>query len=262
MPQSECFYKITNIEGRMSITLLVDGQLKVMSDSDRSFPNVLELVSENRFDEAVLLFDKETVVRESLKNSELSDRIEVRYGQVLLDGEVCNNEITDLIIDMADTGEDYVPLANFFALLADNPIHHSRHRLFDWLRSAGKFSLDGDGYIIGYKGLRNDFKSSHAGPGIVNGVSVSGNLDNRPGNTLEIEEVEFDPEIGCAHGLHVGTFEYAQNWAGHDGKLVSVRVSPANVGSVPTDCSDQKMRVFKYEVIEEVSTPYQERIVK
>lgn len=261
MPQSEGFYKITNIEGRMSVTLLVNGQLKVMSDSDQSFPKVLELVSEGRFDEAVLLFDKEGVVRESLKHSQLSDRIKIEHGNVLLDGEVCSNEITDLVIDMAEVGEDYIPLANFFALLADNPIHHSRHRLFDWLRSAGKFSLDGDGHIIGYKGLRNDFTSSHSGPGIVNGYPVNGNLDNRPGNTLEIEEVEFDPNIGCAHGLHVGTFEYAENWA-RGGKLVSVRVSPADVGSVPTDSSDQKMRVFKYEVIEEVSAPYQERIVK
>lgn len=262
MPQSEGFYKITNIEGRMSVTVLVKGQLKVMSDSDKSFPTVLELVSEGEFDRALSLFDKESVVRESLQKSELSSRIEIRYGQVLLDGEACNNEITDLIVDMADAGEDYVPLANFFALLADNPIHHSRNRLFDWLRSAGKFSLDSDGHIIGYKGLRSDFKSSHAGPGIVNGHPCNGNLDNRPGNILEIEEVEFDPEIGCAHGLHVGTFEYAQNWAGAGGKLVSVRVSPADVGSVPTDSGDAKMRVFKYEVIEEVDSPYTERIVK
>lgn len=256
-------HKITTIENRMSITVLYDGKLHVMSDNDPAFSKVVEfIVNDGDYDSAVKFFDKEGHVRDSLAESSLSDRIKVENGQVILDGEACDNAITDLIIDMADQGEDYVPLANFFALLSDNPVHHSRHRLFDWLRSAGKFSLDGDGYIIGYKGLRNDFTSSHAGPGIVNGVSVNGNLDNRPGNTLEIEEVEFDPEIGCAHGLHVGTFEYARDWAGHNGKLVSVRVSPSHVGSVPTDCSDQKMRTFRYEVIEEVSAPYQERIVK
>lgn len=255
-------YRITNIEGRQSITVLYENKLRVMSDNDPSFEKVLEAIRNMDYDGAMLFFDKEEQVRQALEESALSDRIEVKNGNVFLDGELCNNEITDLIVDMADDGEDYVPLANFFALLSDNPVHHSRHRLFDWLRSAGKFSLDGDGHIIGYKGLRNDFTSSRSGPGIVNGYPVNGNLDNRPGNTLEIEEVEFDPNIGCAHGLHVGTFEYARSWAGSGGKLVSVRVSPADVGSVPTDSSDQKMRVFKYEVIEEVSAPYQERIVK
>lgn len=256
-------HKITTIEDRMSITVLHQGQVHVMSDDDQSFKRVLELiVNDQDYDSAIKFFDKEGTIRESLASSELSDRIKVEHGRVLLDGEVCDNAITDLVIDLADAGEDYVPLANFFALLSDNPIHHSRHRLFDWLRASENFSLDSEGYIIGYKGLDSNFRSKHAGPGIVNGVATNGRLDNSPGNTLEIESVEFDPEIGCAHGLHVGTFEYASGWAGSSGKLVSVRVSPADVGSVPTDCSDQKMRVFKYEVIEEVNSPYQERIVK
>lgn len=254
-------YRITLIEGRQSITVLHNGDLKVMSDNDPSFNKVVEYISYNEYDKAVALFDKETGIKNALADSVLSDRVKIEQGDVILDGERCVNEITDLIIDMYEQGEDYVPLANFFALLSENKVHHTRHRLFDWLRSAGKFSLDGDGYIIGYKGLRNDFTSSHSGPGVVNGVAVTGHLDNSPGNFLEIEKVEMNPEVGCAHGLHVGTFEYASDWA-RGGKLVSVRVSPADVGSVPTDCSDQKMRVFKYEVIEEVSSPYSERIVK
>lgn len=255
-------YRITTIEGRKSITILTGGQLKVMSDSDASFGNVCAHVLEGDYAGALKYFDKETGVKNALEESVLSDRIELRNGHVILDGEVCNNEITDLIIDMFEAGEDYVPLANFFALLSENPIHHSRNRLFDWLRASGRFSLDKDGYIVGYKGLRSDFRSSHAGPGVVNGVPTHGNLDNSPGNTLSIGQVEMNPEVGCAEGLHVGTFDYAHSWAGPHGKLVSVRVSPASVGSVPTDSGDAKMRVFEYEVIEEVSSPYTERIVK
>lgn len=255
-------YRITNIEGRQSITILYGGELKVMSDSDAAFGSVCANILDGDYDSALKYFDKESGIKSALEESVLSDRIELIDGYVHLDGEVCQNEITDLVIDMYDQGEDYIPLANFFALLSENPIHHSRHRLFDWLRAEGEFSLDPNGYIIGYKGLRSDFTSSHAGPGIVNGVATNGNLDNSPGNILGIETVEFDPNIGCAHGLHVGTFEYAQSWAGHNGKLVSVRVSPAHVGSVPTDANDSKMRVFEYEVIEEVSSPYTERIVK
>lgn len=262
MSGTKGFYKITTIEDRQSISVLYNGQLNVMSDDDAAFAKVLAAILEDDFDAAIRFFDKETSVRLALKESALSDRIEVRDGNVFLDGEVCRNEITDLIIDMNDQGEDYVPLANFFALLSDNPIHHSRNRLFDWIRAEGRFSLDKDGYLIGYKGLDDDFKSKHSGPGVVNGVATYGRLDNSPGNILSIEQVEMNPEVGCAEGLHVGTFEYARDWAGRNGKLVSVRVSPADVGSVPTDSGDSKMRCFSYEVIEEVSSPYTERIIK
>lgn len=254
-------YRITTIEGRQSITVLSGGKLNVMSDSDASFGTVCAYILDGNYEEALKFFNKEENVRQALGKSELSDRIKVENGMVILDGEVCNNEITDLIVDMADAGEDYAPLANFFVLLSENPIHHSRNRLFDWLRSAGKFSIDKDGYIIGYKGLDYNFCAKNRGPGIVNGVPVAGPLDNSPGNVLSIEQVEMNPEIGCAHGLHVGTFEYARDWAA-GGKLVSVRVSPADVASVPTDCSSQKMRCFGYEVIEEVAAPYTERIIK
>lgn len=253
-------YRITTIEGRQSITILSNGQLKVMSDNDASFGSVCAYILDENYDEALKFFDKETGIRTALSESVLSDRVKVENGIVILDGEVCNNEITDLIIDMFETGEDYVPLANFLALLSENPIHHSRNRLFDWLRAEGEFSIDREGYIIGYKGLDENFRSKHAGPGVVNGNAVNGNLDNSPGNILSIENVEMNPEVGCAHGLHVGTFDYAQNWA-RGGRLVSVRVSPADVGSVPTDANDSKIRCFEYEVIEEVSSPYTERII-
>lgn len=261
MSMPEGFYRITKIEERESISVLVNGQLYVMSDDDPAYGKVCARILDNDYEGAVQHFNKEESIRQALEESVLSDRIEVRDGHVFLDGEVCENQITDLIIDMNDQGEDYVPLANFFALLSDNPIHHSRHRLFDWLRAEGKFSLDKNGYLIGYKGLDHNFKSKFAGPGVVNGVKVHGNLDNSPGNVLEIEVVEMNPEVGCAEGLHVGTFDYAQNWSS-GGKLVSVRVSPADVGSVPTDANDSKIRCFKYEVIEEVTAPYTERIIK
>ena len=261
MAATDGFYRIVTIEDRQSITVLFEGQLHTMSDSDPTFGRVCAYILDGDFESAVKLFDKETSIRDSLEQSVLSDRVEIRNGEVVLDGEICRNELTDLIIDMHDEGADYVPFANFLALLSENETHHSRNRLFEWLRSSGRFSLDPEGYIIGYKGLRSDFTSHNAGPGRVNEYPVNGHLDNRPGNTLSIDTVEMDPEVGCAHGLHVGTFEYARDWA-RGGKLVSVRVSPADVASVPTDCNSQKMRVFKYEVIEEVDAPYTERIVK
>ncbi|MDQ2739570.1 MAG: hypothetical protein M3Y35_13360, partial [Actinomycetota bacterium] len=51
-----------------------------------------------------------------------------------------------------------------------------------------------------------------------------------------------------AHGLHVGTFEYAKNF-GH--KLLICSVNPRDVVSVPRDCGFQKLRTCRYTVLDE-----------
>ena len=63
-------------------------------------------------------------------------------------------------------------------------------------------------------------------------------------------KVVANSSIGCAVGLHAGTHEYASGFA--QGKLVLVKINPRDVVSVPTDCDAQKLRVCRYEVLEEV----------
>ena len=115
--------------------------------------------------------------------------------------------------------------------------------------------------ILGYRGLNQNFTSKHAGPGIVNGVTVNGHLDNSPGNVLElpVELVEVNAARGCASGLHVGTYEYATGWAGYGGLVVSVEVDPRHVRSVPYECESRKIRVSKYVVREVVTNKVESR---
>jgi len=81
---------------------------------------------------------------------------------------------------------------------------------------------------------------------------TNAHLNNRPGNVVEIPRsyVETSREYGCAQGLHVGSFEYAKDFA--DGALVSVSVNPRDVVSVPSDQDYQKCRVSRYEVLSDV----------
>ncbi len=66
-----------------------------------------------------------------------------------------------------------------------------------------------------------------------------------------------NPGEGCSVGLHVSNFRYSNSWAGNDGRVVLVEVSPADVVSVPTDSDCEKIRVCRYKVIQECerSTP-------
>ena len=51
--------------------------------------------------------------------------------------------------------------------------------------------------------------------------------------------------------MHIGSFDYANDWSS-GGKLLLVRFNPRDAVSVPSDCSCQKLRVCKYEVIKEI----------
>src|SRR5690606_24725742 len=57
-----------------------------------------------------------------------------------------------------------------------------------------------------------------------------------------------NPNNTCSFGLHVACFDYAK---GFGPRLIEVKVNPADVVCVPTDYNGTKMRVCKFEVIQE-----------
>ena len=139
--------------------------------------------------------------------------------------------------------KDPSPLFNFIEKLLDNPSNHSVEQLYNFLNYK-ELPIDPDGYVIGYKGVRDDYKDKY-----------SGKFDNSVGQVLEMKRrnVDDDPNVGCSYGFHVGSFDYADSWANHDGRLMVVRFDPQDAVSVPNDCQYQKLRVCKYEVIGEIT---------
>ena len=168
-----------------------------------------------------------------------SDDVEVKldHGVVTVKGQPVNNELTSKLLEMAAAGIPYDGLINFMINLAENPSAASRSQLFKFLEHRG-FPITPEGYFLGYRGVRADFKDRH-----------SGRFDNSPGNILEMprEDVCADPGTSCAPGFHVGTFKYATGWAGN-GKVIVVKVNPADAVSVPNH-DTEKLRVCKFEVI-------------
>ena len=57
----------------------------------------------------------------------------------------------------------------------------------------------------------------------------------------------------CSFGLHVGSYDYANGWAGDGGRLLLVEFDPQDAVSVPTDCNFQKLRVCKYKVVADIT---------
>lgn len=258
--------------GNSTITVFLDGEMLVTDSGNPNWHEIVDVALEGGFDEGEFyaedvewfkgLFDLETAVKSKFAEAQttnasgvsetLSERVTVRDGVVYVDHDPVDGGITKQIVKFLDEQvSDWKPLVRFLENIMANPNGHSRTQLYDWLQRHD-FSLSDDGCFYAYKGLTSDGKSIHAGPGIVNGKHVNGKLDNSVGNVVELprSDVQFDPGVGCASGLHAGTYSYASGF-GH-GMTVRVKVNPRDVVSVPTDCGWQKIRTCRYEVIEVV----------
>lgn len=251
-------YNLVRRDESANITVVVDGEMYVADDQHPLFDEIVAAAVDG--DESVVdLFDTSRRAAAVLEN--LSDRVQVANSRVWVDQTEVDDVFADLLIDLLDEGtENYQPYVNFLEKVYSNTSEGIRENLSRWLK-AEKFTILDNGNILGYRGLNANYTSKHAGPGIVNGVSVNGHLDNSVGNVVELPAhlVEENAAVGCASGLHVGTYNYAKGWGGYGGVVVSVEVDPRHVRSVPYECESQKMRVSKYKVLDTITEKVETR---
>lgn len=173
--------------------------------------------------------------------------------------------------DGEEARRNWHAMSNFIARLYQNTTRYVREQLFSWLKanfddkSTHSFTIMPDGRFVGYKGCcrdeLNNIVSINSGHGFVNGTEyTNAHLPNNVGDVVSMprEEVQDDPKTGCSTGLHVGTYEYASQFA--SGVLVRVAVAPEDVVSIPLDCEWQKLRACKYVVLETEDRPVDEFI--
>lgn len=173
------------------------------------------------------------------------------FENVMLD-ESLENHIVNILKGGDD--DDLHAVCRFAERVYGNVDPEIRSQLFSWLTQQGMLTFDDDGRIIGYRGgqVGDDgvAESIHCGPAIVNGERVNGHVPNPDGAIVEMprSSVQHDPSVGCSSGLHVGTYDYARNWA--NGVIMRVAVAPEDVVSVPFDCEAQKLRCCRFEVLD------------
>lgn len=199
----------------------------------------------------------------------LDGRMTVSSAGVTVDYEPIDPVLESHILRMLE--EDGTPrdsanwrsFSKFIDNLYANQDDFVRKQLFGWMSFEDLYgtglTLTEDGCFIGYKGCMGTPEapeSIRTGHAIADGVHYNGHIPNKLGSTVEMprSEVVADPAIACGPGLHVGTHKYAKSWA--QGVLLTVKVNPRDVVSVPVDCAAQKIRTCRYEVIEIVENAY------
>lgn len=207
-------------------------------------------------------------------------RFTVNDTGVNFDGEPLEDSLSTHILKMLDQSgtprnrANWEAFAKFVENLYTNTDQFVREQLFSWMNNEANYStgftLTSDGCFIAYKGcgLRGETP--------VSGWRGHAIVDEDPGNDSELveyddeqipnvpgtvilmprQEVQNNPEVGCAVGLHVATMEFARGYASNGGVILSLKVNPKDVVSVPTECDAQKVRVCRYEVLEVVDEVY------
>ena len=245
--------QVPYITSENSLTIFWDGKPYTLRKENANFELAKKALLEARYDDLGDLLD----IKKSIENFVQGD-IEVKDEVVYYKGHRLHGVVVDKLIDMLRSGmKDSTPITNFITRLQANPSANSVAELYTFL---GYKSLPTtpEGKVLGYKGVQSDYWST---TGNADTIVVQGETNerhqilNEVGATIEVARrcVDDNKDNHCSFGLHVGSFDYASDWSGHDGKLLLVEFDPADAVSVPTDCNFQKLRVSKYNVIADIT---------
>lgn len=241
-----------------SITVFDGGDIALVASTDPAFAQVQDYIQQGGDDFGTVrrILDG---VRVTAKAA-LAQAIDAVDGQSmevspyrLVHGDPVEEVILATALRLTSENADLAPLGRFLKRLERNPSPASRSQLFGWLK-AGGFTITTEGMIVGYKSVRRDGLSSHAGREPVTVIhqdgtveTVTGHVPYPVGSTVWMPRhlVDDDRQSACSTGLHVGTYSYAKNFSE---QMLVVLVDPADVVSVPADYSAQKMRVARLRV--------------
>jgi hypothetical protein len=232
-------------------TVTLGGQPFQFDHTHPQYAGLVECTHTDDEDEFVRLFN----TGHEIENWSEGD-FEFRDGFLYFEDEQVASQPTSRVIEMIQQGFPHKPMLNYLTNLYDNVSERAVQESYTWSSHKG-LPITDDGMMVGYKGVR-----PHAGEtiNVKNGELKDGDLvDIYTGKTfrnnvgdkcsMKRRQVCDDHTQGCSSGLHVGTYEYACNWAGNSGVVVLVKFNPANIVSVPSDCEHSKLRVSEYEVI-------------
>ncbi|QQV89462.1 protector from prophage-induced early lysis [Proteus phage SJ_PmiM] len=159
---------------------------------------------------------------------------------------IIDSGLTRKIISNMKEGKDFEFLLPFLENLMLNPSRKAVMRLYDFLM-ATDIEITSDGHFIAWKVVRNNYLDCH-----------SGTFDNSPGKRVEVPRntVDEDDNRTCSSGLHVCSKSYIPAFGGSKSRVVSVKVHPRDVVSIPVDYNDAKMRTCGYTVLEDVTSKF------
>lgn len=228
-----------------NLTVILKNKAHQVLPEHTNYKMILEALPTANEDELLDLVDLEKAV------ANFSDGlVEVKNGKVLFEGEEVHGSISQRILEFMKKGLPFQPLVNFLNNLMSNPSMQSQKELYDFLEHE-HLPITEDGHFLAYKAVRSDYMDKYRGV-----------FDNHVGNVCEMRRAKVDDNrsVGCSNGLHAGALNYVASYGSVESndRIVIVKINPADVVSVPSDCNCEKLRTCRYEVVGE----YQGELLK
>lgn len=224
-----------------SVTIIKGTEGKVFTSEHTLFDKIKEAIFNNNL---VYLDEVAYGLEKVIKKAYVG--FEVKEDVVFIDGEELPTALGRRLVNLADEGQPYDYVLNFWRLLNKNTSYQSIQTCYNFIeKNHLPFYNDGSGRVVAYKAVRDDFFDKY-----------SGKIKYEIGSTVEMERrlINDDSRKLCATGMHIGSKNYAQTYgSGSTDRLLEVLIDPADVVSVPsTDGSEAKMRVCKLIVLREI----------
>jgi hypothetical protein len=233
-----------------TITLIAETGPSVIGKSHPNFYKIKKALLAKNFLEVEEMLDVKNGYKEFSNGL-----IAVDGDNLIYNGTIVHNVLTQRIVQMIHNGDEATPMLNFLVNLMDNPSEGSIDQLYTFLEHEN-LPITEDGCFLAYKAINRNYTDKY-----------SGTISNKVGEKVKMpyEEVTADPTKHCSSGLHCGSIEYVRCYGNfttdengeHTGdRLVTVKVNPSAVVSVPEDSDRQKVRVYRYVVHEEIENPF------
>lgn len=237
------------------ISIYLNGSAYSVDTTHSNYDAIKQALKDGEYDGLVDLVNvAASIKRNFAANTTSKDSgVEILNGEVIWNGQPIHSTLTERILQFIKEGFDFKPLVNFLNKLMLNPSKKSLDNLYRFL-DVNQHPITEDGCFLCYKRVNDDYMDMH-----------QSKYSNKPGTVVSMprNQVEDDPNITCAPGLHVASLKYAMyDYNSGIGRLVVCKIDPQDVVSVPTDYNNAKMRVCKYEVLQDfVQEIKQEEVV-
>lgn len=236
-----------------SITVVWEGKPSTVSVDSPNFESLKDVLLNGNYEDVPKYLSIKTAVVNLIAGKLRIENDRIYYDSFEVKGPVAQKLLSFLKAGLKNSS----PLEKFIINLMRNSSMNSVESLYSFLEYK-ELPITADGNVIGYKGVGADYNSISGNTSTIvlkGRVDSGGHIYNGVGEEIIVDRkcVDDNREHHCSNGLHVGSYDYAKDWArSHNGRLLMVEFDPADAVSVPTDCSFQKLRVCRYKVISEL----------
>lgn len=257
--------------GREEIVVFFDGQQKTVTDSDSRYKALKDAVKrgadESEIKDILVVRQVAAAAVDTMPvwsgtiphdNNDASELV-FRSGKLYLRDTEVDESLAKEIATLVVNGMPRNGMVNFIYRLYDSVRTPNGKRVSARVRSEllgfvkrNGIVVDSNGDIISYKAVKENYYDKHTGK----------TFKNTPGTRvwMDFGDVDDNMNVGCSKGLHCGSLDYVAGFGWGNDRIVVVRVDPADVVSVPSDCSHQKLRCCAYTVIGDYEGELKQRV--